>query len=131
MGVGCGETLGLLHGRVDGNPGRRSLRLACPGLRYAALSGLVIGGSGLARCERHSYFPVMTTMQVKAQIDAMSDEDCFFAAAYLEHLANTKDEVYRMTLAKRMQSMEAGQKVPLERLKVLHQALEHEKDELV
>jgi len=73
----------------------------------------------------------MTTMQVKEQIDAMSDEDRFLAAAYLEHLSNAKDEVHRMTLAKRMQSMEAGQKVPLERLKVLHLALEHEKDELV
>jgi hypothetical protein len=29
----------------------------------------------------------MTTMQVKEQIDAMSDEDRFLAAAYLEHLA--------------------------------------------
>ena len=39
-GVRCSEALGLLPGLVAGNPGRRSPRLACPGLRYAALSGL-------------------------------------------------------------------------------------------
>ena len=69
----------------------------------------------------------MTPREIKEQIDAMSDEDRFLAAAYLEHLANTKDEVHRMTLAKRMLSMDAGQKVPLERLHVLHEALEHER----
>ena len=40
VGVACCVVLGLLPGRVAGNPGRRSLRLACPGLYYAALSGL-------------------------------------------------------------------------------------------
>jgi len=34
------SALGLLPGMASGNPGRRSLRLACPGLRYAAHSGL-------------------------------------------------------------------------------------------
>jgi hypothetical protein len=33
----------------------------------------------------------MTTMQVKQQIDAMSDEDRFLAAAYLEHLSNERE----------------------------------------
>ena len=40
VGAACEGALGLLPGRVAGNPGRRSLRLACPGLPYAALSGL-------------------------------------------------------------------------------------------
>jgi len=40
VGLGCGGVLGLLPGFAARNPGRRSLRLACPGLRYAALSGL-------------------------------------------------------------------------------------------
>jgi hypothetical protein len=34
----------------------------------------------------------MTTMQVKQQIDAMSDEDRFLAAAYLEHLSNEREK---------------------------------------
>ena len=68
----------------------------------------------------------MTTLEVKNQIDAMSDEDRFFAAAYLDHLANEKDAVYRGVLAQRMDRMDAGQKVSLEQLERLHQALERE-----
>ncbi len=40
VSVGCGEVLDLLPGFAGSNPGRCSLRLACPGLHYAALSGL-------------------------------------------------------------------------------------------
>lgn len=68
----------------------------------------------------------MTVTQVKQQIDAMSDEDRFLAAAYLEHLSNEKDVGYRMNLAERMQRMDAGKKVSLEQLERLHLALEHE-----
>jgi hypothetical protein len=55
----------------------------------------------------------MTPTEIKQLIDAMSDEDRFLAAAYLERLANTKDEVHRMTLAKRMLRMDAGRKAPI------------------
>jgi hypothetical protein len=55
----------------------------------------------------------MTPTEIKQLIDAMSDEDRFLAAAYLEHLANTKDEVHRMTLAKRMLRMDTGRKAPI------------------
>lgn len=68
----------------------------------------------------------MTTMQVKQQIDAMSDDDRFLAAAYLEHLSNEKDAAYRLNLSERMQRMDSGKKVSLEQLDRLHQALEHE-----
>ncbi|MBN8421493.1 MAG: hypothetical protein J0L73_21440 [Verrucomicrobia bacterium] len=68
----------------------------------------------------------MTVTQVKQQIDAMSDEDRFLAAAYLEHLSNEKDGGYRMNLAERMQRMDAGKKVSLEQLERLHLALERE-----
>ena len=40
VGVGCEGALDLLSGLVAGNPGWHSRRLACPGLRYGALSGL-------------------------------------------------------------------------------------------
>ncbi|OYW73357.1 MAG: hypothetical protein B7Z37_21810 [Verrucomicrobia bacterium 12-59-8] len=68
----------------------------------------------------------MTTMQVKEQIDAMSDEDRFLAAAYLEHLSNEKDAAYRLNLSERMQRMDSGKKVSFEQLDRLHQALERE-----
>ncbi len=68
----------------------------------------------------------MTTMQVKQQIDAMSDDDRFLAAAYLEHLSNEKDASYRYDLGERMQRMDGGKKVSLEQLERLHQALERE-----
>ena len=41
VGMAYEGALDLLSGRVAGNPGRRSLKLACPGLLYAALSGLM------------------------------------------------------------------------------------------
>ncbi len=36
---GVAEDVGLLPGRVPGNPGRRSLRLACPGLNPPPFQG--------------------------------------------------------------------------------------------
>ncbi len=68
----------------------------------------------------------MTTLQVKNQIDAMSDEDRFFATAYLEHLANEKDAAHRAELTERMNRMDRGQKMSLEQLERLHMALENE-----
>jgi hypothetical protein len=35
---------------------------------------------------------IITTTTIREQIDAMSDEDRFFAAAYFQHLANEQDE---------------------------------------
>ena len=68
----------------------------------------------------------MTTMQVKQQIDAMSEEERFLAAAYLEHLSNEKDAAYRLNLGERMQRIDSGAKVTLEQLERLHHALENE-----
>ncbi len=68
----------------------------------------------------------MTTQQVKQQIDAMTDDDRFFATAYLDHLASEKDSSYQAELTERMNRMDAGKKVSLEQLERLHHALEHE-----
>ena len=68
----------------------------------------------------------MTTQQVKQQIDAMTDDDRFFAAAYLDHLASAKDRPYQAELTERMNRMDAGKKVSLEQLERLHHALEAE-----
>jgi hypothetical protein len=68
----------------------------------------------------------MTTIQVKEQIDAMSDDDRFLAAAYLEHLTNEKDSTYRAELSMRMKRMDEGKKASLEQLERLHHTLERE-----
>ncbi|WP_395740358.1 hypothetical protein [Prosthecobacter sp.] len=68
----------------------------------------------------------MTPTETKHQIDAMSDEDRFFAAAYLEHLSHAKDAAYRLSLSERMRRMDSGKKVSLEQLEGLHLALEPE-----
>ena len=66
----------------------------------------------------------MTTKEVKAQIDAMSDDDRFFAAAYLQHLANESDETRKARLEGRMKRMDDGRKITQEQLLELHQQLE-------
>ncbi|HCN77196.1 MAG TPA: hypothetical protein DIT13_08400 [Verrucomicrobiales bacterium] len=66
----------------------------------------------------------MRTTEVRQQIDAMSDEDRFFASAYLQHLANEHDEDRKARLDNRMNRMDSGRKFTLEHLTELHQNLE-------
>lgn len=66
----------------------------------------------------------MTHAKVKDQIDAMTDDDRFFAAAYLQHLANERDEVRKARLEARMKRMDEGHKISQEQLLELHQQLE-------
>lgn len=66
----------------------------------------------------------MTTTRIREQIDAMTDEDRFFAAAYLQHLANEHDDQRKGTLEMRMNRMDAGRKFSLEQLVDTHQKLE-------
>ena len=66
----------------------------------------------------------MTTTEVRQQIDDMSEEDRFFASAYLLHLSNEKDEDRQSRLEARMNRMDSGQKFILEQLEDVHQRLE-------
>lgn len=66
----------------------------------------------------------MTTTTIREQIDAMSDEDRFFAAAYLQHLANEQDEERQARLESRMNRMDSGKKFTLDQLVDVHQKLE-------
>ena len=66
----------------------------------------------------------MTTAKVKEQIDAMSDDDRFFATAYLQHIANERDEQRKARLEARMERMDAGRKISQEQLLELHRQLE-------
>lgn len=68
----------------------------------------------------------MTSLQVRGQIDAMSEEDRFLAAAYLHHLASEKDEAHRQKIDLRMKRMDEGSKVTLNQLERIHTAMESE-----
>jgi hypothetical protein len=56
----------------------------------------------------------------------MTEEERFFAAAYLRHRAQEGESTYTSILTERMQRMDGGQKVSLEQVQRIHQALEAE-----
>ena len=58
----------------------------------------------------------MTTTHIREQIDAMSDEDRFFASAYLQHLSNEADPQHKVALSARMTRMDEGHKFTLDQL---------------
>ena len=68
----------------------------------------------------------MSITEIKASIDRMTDEERFFAAAYLQHRAQVDDPAYRALLSERMKLMDAGQKVTLEQARRVHEVLESE-----
>ena len=65
----------------------------------------------------------MAMTDVRQQIDAMSEEDRFFASAYLQHLANGSDSERERHLAERLDRLEQGRGVDLDQLKSLHESL--------
>lgn len=67
----------------------------------------------------------VTRAEIKTTIDKMTDDERFFAAAYLEHLAQVNDPAYQRMLDERMKRMDAGQKITLEELRRVHQILEN------
>jgi hypothetical protein len=80
--------------------------------------------STLAISDLGGHIEAMTTTYIREQIDAMSDEDRFFAAAYLLYLGNDSDEQRKATLEARMTRMDGGRKFSLEQLVDMHQQLE-------
>ena len=56
----------------------------------------------------------------------MTDEERFFAAAYLHHRSQASDPAYQALLAERMKLMDAGHEVTLEQAQRIHEALEAE-----
>jgi hypothetical protein len=56
----------------------------------------------------------------------MTEDERFFAVAYLQHLAQERDPSYQALLSERMRRMDAGHKVTLEQAQRIHQALEAE-----
>jgi hypothetical protein len=68
----------------------------------------------------------MSTVEIKESIDRMTEEERFFAAAYLHHRAQERDAAYRALLAHRMKRMDDGRKITLKQAKRIHKALEAE-----
>jgi hypothetical protein len=68
----------------------------------------------------------MTASQIKGQIDAMTEEDRFLTAAFLQMRANERDEDYRAELSRRMDRMDVGKKTPLEFATNMVQTLEEQ-----
>ena len=54
----------------------------------------------------------------------MTEEERFFAAAYLHHRAQVDDPAYQTLLSERMQRMDAGHKISLDQAQRIHDALE-------
>ena len=66
----------------------------------------------------------MSLAEIKSSIDQMSDEERFYAAAYLQHLAQERDPSYQATLAERVDRMTTGVKVSLDQARQAHADLE-------
>jgi hypothetical protein len=75
---------------------------------------------------KHFNLASVSTTEIKQQIDQMTEEERFFAAAYIQHLAQARDPAYQRLLADRMARMDAGRKVTLEQAQRVHQALDTE-----
>ena len=68
----------------------------------------------------------MSIAEIKDSIDRMTDEERFFAAAYLQNRAQASDPAYQSLLSERMKRMDAGHKVTLHQAQHIHEALEAE-----
>lgn len=68
----------------------------------------------------------MNVAEIKSQIDRMTEDERFFATAYLRHLVEARTEEYTQLLAARMQRMDAGHKFSLEEAERMHRQLEAE-----
>lgn len=68
----------------------------------------------------------MSMVEVRTQIDRMTDEERWFAAAYLQHLLLAEDPEHQRRLSEAMARMDAGRKFTLEQAERIHAALEAE-----
>ena len=58
----------------------------------------------------------MSTADIKTSIERMTEDERFFAAAYLQDLARMNDPAHQFLLAERMNRMDAGQKISFEQV---------------
>ena len=69
---------------------------------------------------------MMSLAEIKSSIDQMTDEERFYAAAYLQHLAQERDPAYQATLADRVDRMAGGVTVTLEQASQAHAERENQ-----
>jgi hypothetical protein len=68
----------------------------------------------------------VSNLEIKSSIDQMNDDQRVFAAAYLQHLSQQRDDSYRQLLAERLNRLDEGRPIGLEQLQRLHDALHAE-----
>lgn len=68
----------------------------------------------------------MSQQELKATVDALSDEDRIWLAAYLMHVGRVDSEENKADLSERDRRIDEGKFVTLEQVKRLHAALEAE-----
>jgi hypothetical protein len=66
----------------------------------------------------------MSLAEIKSSIDQMTEEERFYAAAYLQHLAQERDPSYQAALTERVDRMSSGAKVSFEQVRQAHNDLE-------
>lgn len=65
----------------------------------------------------------MSTSQLKQTLDELSQEDRFFAAAYLHHLAQSSNAAWRQEMEGTQDAMDEGRKFSLKQVEEMHEAL--------
>lgn len=65
----------------------------------------------------------MSNTQLKRTLDGLSQEDRFFAAAYLHHLAQSSDPAWMWEMEQTQDTMTAGRKFSLNQVQEMHEAL--------
>ncbi len=73
------------------------------------------------------YASRMSTAEIKTSIERMTEDERFFASAYLHHLARANDPTYQSLLGHRMQRMDDGKKLTLKQATHVHRELEAER----
>lgn len=68
----------------------------------------------------------MSTAEIKQTIEAMNEEERFFAASYLGVLIRRNDPEFRRTLGERVDRIAVGEKITLEQAVKTHAGLESE-----
>jgi hypothetical protein len=69
----------------------------------------------------------MSLTEIRNTIDRMTEEERFFAAAYLKHLAEVNDPVRQSMLGERMRRMEEGKKFSIDQIQRIHETLTTER----
>ena len=68
----------------------------------------------------------MSTSDLMRTAEGLSLEDRLFLAAYLKHLGRAEDPAYQTELTRLNAQIDAGQKLTLDQVTRLHEALEAE-----